>query len=155
MTIHIRMFKPTDSEFILSLISRFSEFELPDWRSSQEIDKANRTLLQKSMQQPESNSAIFVAEGENGIPAGFIHLQTQTDHFNGEKHAYISDLAVDKVFEGKGIGSLLLDKAEEWVHQKGYRFLTLYVFAGNQNARHLYEKRGFEQEVIKYVKVIK
>lgn len=155
MTIHIRTFKPTDGDFILSLVSRFSEFELPNWRSGQEIDNANLALLQKSMQQPEPDSVIFVAEDENGIQAGFIHLQTQTDYFNGEKHAYISDLAVDKSFEGNGIGSLLLDKAEEWVLQKNYRFLTLYVFAGNKHARHLYEKRGFDQEVIKYVKVVK
>ena len=155
MIIHIRTFKPTDSAFILSLVSRFSEFEIPDWRSDQEIDNANRTLLQKAMKHPKPDSAIFIAEDETGIPAGFIHLQTQTDYFNGEKHAYISDLAVDKSFEGKGIGSLLLDKAEEWVLQKDYGFLTLYVFAGNKHARHLYEKRGFDQEVIKYVKVIK
>ena len=155
MTIHIRTFKPTDSDFILSLISRFSEFEVPHWRSNFEIDSANRVLLQKSLNEPEPGSIIFVAEDENGTPAGFIHLQTQSDYFNGEKHAYISDLAVDKFFEGQGIGSLLLDKAEGWVIQKGYRLLTLYVFASNQHAQHLYEKRGFEQEVIKYVKVLK
>lgn len=155
MTIHIRTFKSTDTEFILSLVSRFSEFDLPSWRSTQEIDNANRALLQKSMQQLEPDAVIFVAEDENGIPAGFIHIQTQTDYFNGEKHAYISDVAVDKPFEGKGIGSLLLDKTEEWAIQNNYRFLTLYVFAGNNHARQLYEKRGFDQEIIKYVKVVK
>ena len=154
MTIHIRTFKPTDADFILSLVSRFSEFEVPNWRSNHEIDNANHASLQKAMDVPEPDSIIFVAEDEKGTPAGFVHLQIQTDYFNGEKHAYISDLAVDKSFEGQGIVSLLLDKAEEWVLLKGYRLLTLYVFAGNKHARRLYEKRGFEQEVIKYVKVI-
>jgi ribosomal protein S18 acetylase RimI-like enzyme len=155
MIIHIRTFKPTDGDFISSLVPRFSEFELPNWRSISEIDNANRVYLKKSMDKPEPDSIIFVAEDENETPAGFIHLQTQSDYFNGKKHAYISDLAVDKSFEGQGIGSLLLDKAEEWVLQKGYRLLTLYVFKGNQHARHVYEERGFEQEVIKYVKVFK
>jgi len=154
MTIHIRTFKSTDSEFVLSLVSRFSEFTLPVWRSVQEIDSSNHALLLKSIQKPEPESAIFIAEDENATSAGFIHLQTQTDYFNGEKHGYISDLVVEESFEGQGVGRLLIHKAEEWALQKGYRILTLYVFSGNTHARHLYEKRGFEEEVIKYVKVL-
>ena len=104
MAIHIRTFIPTDSEFVLSLVSRFSEFPLPDWRSINEIDSANHALLLKSIQTPEPDSIIFIAEDENVSPVGFIHLQTQTDYFNGEKHGYISDLAVEKSFEGQGVG---------------------------------------------------
>jgi ribosomal protein S18 acetylase RimI-like enzyme len=155
MTIRIRTFKPSDSDFIASLVTRFSEFDLPAWRSASEVDHTNRILLQKVMEQPEPDSMIFVAEDENGRQAGFIHLQTQTDYFNGEKHGYISDLAVDKSFEGQGVGRMLVDQAEEWGLQKGYHFLTLYVFAGNQRAQRMYERNGFYQEVIKYVKVIK
>lgn len=155
MAIHIRTFKSTDSEFVLSLVARFSEFTLPDWRSVHEIDSTNHALLLKSIQKPEPDSVIFIAEDENATPAGFIHLQTQTDYFNGEKHGYISDLVVEKSFEGQGVGRLLIHKAEEWALQKDYRKLTLYVFSGNTHARNLYEKCGFEEEVIKYVKVLK
>ncbi len=155
MTIHIRIFKSSDSKFISSLVTRFSEFDLPEWRVMNEIDDTNRILLQKAMEQPEPDSIIFVAEDEKGRLAGFIHLQTQTDYFNGEKHGYISDLAVDKFFEGQGIGRILMGKAEEWTLQKGYRLLTLHVFAGNRHAQHVYEKHGFSQEIIKYAKAIK
>jgi ribosomal protein S18 acetylase RimI-like enzyme len=142
-------------DFIISLVTRFSEFDLPAWRSAHEVDHTNRMLLEKAMETPEPDSQIFVAEAKNGRRAGFIHLQTQTDYFTGEKHGYISDLAVDKTFEGQGIGRMLVDQAEEWAHQKGYRLLTLYVFAGNQRAQRLYERNGFSQEVIMYVKGIK
>jgi ribosomal protein S18 acetylase RimI-like enzyme len=99
-------------------------------------------------------SAIFVAEDENGKLAGFIHLQAENDYFRNEKYGYISDLAVDASFEGQGIGRKLLDTAEEWARAKGYRLLALYVFSGNRRARQLYEKYGFTEEVIKYVKVV-
>ena len=155
MTIRIRTHQPTDNEFILSLVTRFSEFELPDWRRTDDIDKTSRTSLEHAMQQTEPDSAIFVAEVENGALAGFVHLQTQTDYFSGEKHGYISDLAVDKTFEGRGIGRLLLETAEDWARRKGYALLTLYVFAGNTRAQRVYEKHGFHQEVIKYGKIIK
>jgi ribosomal protein S18 acetylase RimI-like enzyme len=154
MTVQIRNFIPSDREHILSLVGRFSEFELPSWRQKEEIDRANRSFLEQAMNEPEPGSAIFVAEDEQGAFAGFIHLQTQTDYFSGEKQGYISDLAVDPKLEGQGIGRLLLEAAEDWTRSNGYPLLTLYVFAGNTRARQIYEKHGFREEVIKYVKVL-
>ena len=153
MAIRIRPYQPSDREFVLSLVTRFSEFELPEWRQKDEIDQANRFFLKQAMRHPDS--AIFVAEEESGALAGFIHLQAQTDYFSGEKHGYISDVAVSKDFEGQGIGRMLLETAEHWTRTQGYHILTLYVFAGNTRARQIYEKQGFSQEVIKYVKTIR
>lgn len=155
MNFHIRTAIPTDSEFILSLAARFSEFELPAWRSAEEMDDANLKQLRKALKQPEADSAIFIAEDESGKRAGFIHLQTQVDYFNGEKRGYISDIAVDKTFEGQGVGQTLMEQAETWTRQQGCGLLTLYVFAGNQRAQRLYQKNGFQQELIKYAKEIK
>jgi ribosomal protein S18 acetylase RimI-like enzyme len=152
MSILIRNYTPQDREFILTLVPRFSEFPLPEWRSRAEIDTANREILGKALDTPEVGSQIWVAEDENGTPAGFVHLQTQTDYFTGEKHGYISDLAVAATFEGHGVGRTLLDAAEAWARKQNFRLLTLYVFAGNDHARRIYEKRGFAPEVVKYVK---
>lgn len=153
MTIKVRKYQSADRDFIISLIPRFSEFELPAWRQKSQIDCATQTDLQKAMEQPEPDSAIFVAENEAGTPAGFVCLQTLIDYF-GEKHGYISDVAVDLSFEGQGVGHILLETAERWARAMGYRLLSLYVFAGNTHARRVYEKHGFGQEVIKYVKEI-
>jgi ribosomal protein S18 acetylase RimI-like enzyme len=154
MPIQIRQYQPSDNEFILSLVSRFSEFELPEWRDRAEIDDTNQASIQRALGKPGPDSAIFIAEDENEKQAGFIHLQTETDYFRDEKYGYISDLAVDASFEGQGIGRKLLETAEEWARTKGYRLLALYVFAGNTRARQLYEKYGFKEEVIKYVKAV-
>ena len=152
MNIYIRHFTPSDTNFIESLIPRFSEFELPAWRQRDEIDKTNLVSLKKAMESPEPDSIIYIAEDETGKRAGFLHLQTQTDYFNGKKVGYISDLAVDSSFEGHGIGRMLLDKAEEWARAEGCHLLSLYVFSNNSRARKIYEKLGFNEEVTKYVK---
>ena len=154
MTVLVRSFVSTDSEFILSLISRFSEFDLPEWRRMNDIDNTNRQALLKAMAEPEPESAIFVAEEETVGPVGFVHLQTRIDYFNGEKQGYISDLAVDSAFEGRGIGRMLLETAENWSREQGYALLTLFVFAGNTHAQQVYEKSGFAQDIIRYAKVI-
>ncbi|CAG1017020.1 diamine N-acetyltransferase [Anaerolineales bacterium] len=152
MTTHIRLFISSDVNFIESLIPRFSEFDLPAWRQKEEIDNANLASLKKAMEMPGPDSAIFIAEDEAGKRAGFLHLQIQTDYFNGSKVAYISDIAVDSSFEGQGVGRTLLDKAEDWAREQGCSLLTLYVFSNNSRARKVYEKLGFKEEVTKYVK---
>jgi ribosomal protein S18 acetylase RimI-like enzyme len=152
MTIHLRIFTASDTNFIESLIPRFSEFDLPTWRQRDEIDSVNLISLKKAMEMPEPGSAIYIAEDETGKRAGFLHLQTQTDYFNGGKVAYISDIAVDSSFEGQGIGRILLDKAEEWAYEQGCSLLSLYVFSANSRARKVYETLGFNEEVTKYVK---
>jgi ribosomal protein S18 acetylase RimI-like enzyme len=152
MNILIRPFTPSDINFIESLIPRFSEFDLPAWRQRDEIDNTNLDSMKKAMETPEPGSAIYIAEDDTGKRAGFVHLQAQTDYFNGEKIAYISDIAVDSSFEGQGIGRILLGKAEEWARAEGCHLLSLYVFSNNSRARKIYEKLGFNEEVTKYVK---
>ncbi len=50
---------------------------------------------------------------------------------------------------------MLLEAAESWSRTMGYRLLTLYVLAGNTHARRVYEKHGFNPEVVKYVKPLR
>jgi len=152
MPITTREAQPADRDFILSLVPRFSQFEMPAWRTRDEIDRTNQVALQAALDGPEAGAAIFVAVDEHGQQAGFIHLQTPADFFNGEKTAYISDLAVAQAFEGQGVGRVLLALAESWAQAQGCRLLTLYVFANNERARAIYVKNGFQPEVMKYVK---
>jgi ribosomal protein S18 acetylase RimI-like enzyme len=152
MTFRVREYQASDKDFILSLVERFTAFELPEWRTAQEIDSLNERTIRQALEQAAEGEATFVCEDEAGIPAGFIHLQTEVDYFNGSKNGYISDLATAPAFEGQGVGRLLMDAAEAWGRAQGFRLLTLYVFAGNARARAIYEKRGFREEVIKYAK---
>ena len=56
---------------------------------------------------------------------------------------YIEALAVAEEHRGRGIGSLLLDDAEQWARARGRRRLALHVLANNTGARRLYERVGF------------
>lgn len=154
MTFRVREYRSEDKGFILSLMARFTAFELPAWRTAEEIDRLNDRSIRQALDQPVAGEATFICEDDAGTPAGFMHLQTQADYFTGEKTAYISDLATAPAFEGRGVGRRLLEAAEAWTRAQGFRLLTLEVFAGNGRARAVYEKRGFKPEVVKYVKVV-
>lgn len=60
-----------------------------------------------------------------------------------ETYAYIYGFRVRPIYRGKGIGSLLLDKAETDLVQRGFLRITLNVAQDNPDARRLYERRGY------------
>jgi GNAT superfamily N-acetyltransferase len=54
--------------------------------------------------------------------------------------------------QGRGVGSALLDACEFWARSRGSDRLTLHAMMANTRARHLYERRGYVGELIRYVK---
>ena len=62
---------------------------------------------------------------------------------NDDTYAYIYGFRVRPVYRGRGIGSVLLDKAETGLVQGGFTRITLNVAQDNLAARRLYERRGY------------
>lgn len=65
---------------------------------------------------------------------------------------FLTDLGVDREYEGKGIGTALIKKAHELAG--GEKDIALYLVA-NENAVGFYEKCGFEKssDVMQYNKI--
>ena len=154
MSFSVRPFIPVDREIVLALLPRLSDMALLPWRKQSDMDAFNQQEMQKVMDEMPADAVLLIAEDEMHTPAGFIYLTTEADFFNGENKGYISDLVVASQYEGQGVGRLLLAAAEDWTREKGYNLLTLYVLAGNERARRVYEKMGYSEEVVKYVKLI-
>lgn len=55
---------------------------------------------------------------------------------------YLQAIAVDKEFQGNGVGSLLMDSFEERARASRSTRLSLDVSARNKRARRFYERRG-------------
>lgn len=149
---HVRLARADDDDFILGLVGRFVEFELPPWRRRGECAAGIRDDLARHLREQPPGSYVFVAENEDGERAGFLHLQTVTDYFTAAQNCHIADLAVAPAHEGRGIGSALLRFAEGWARQHRCRHLTLAVFPGNERARALYERRGFGTDLLRMAK---
>jgi GNAT superfamily N-acetyltransferase len=157
----IRPAQPADRQFVLSMADRLVSFDVPAFRSKDELAEGDRRALAAwfdrlqddslaAARSAEADEALFVAEVD-GRPAGCAYLVTLVDYFNQRPHAHLSVLAVTAEAEGKGVGSALLDRSQDWARERGSDRLTLSALVTNARARALYERRGFAGEYIRYV----
>ncbi|HZV70900.1 MAG TPA: GNAT family N-acetyltransferase [Saprospiraceae bacterium] len=151
-SLQIRLATIEDEDFIVSLIPRLTEFGPPPWRYVPDMTEYDILIILKSLHEQPEGTVIFIAEDENQAPLGFIHLFLGSDYYYKEKHANISDLIIAKDAEGRGAGQKLLQKGEEWARSHGFHWITLSVFAQNQRARDLYQRMGYGEDIMKYVK---
>jgi GNAT superfamily N-acetyltransferase len=142
-----------DKEFIISLLPRLEEFGPPSWRYRTQMLATDIQVLSDKLMNKRPGTAIFIAE-DQGIALGFIHLQTGKDYYYNEEHGHIADLIVAPQAEGRGIGRVLIEKGEEWAGSQGFRWLTISVFAQNLRARQVYQRLGYGEDIMKYVKAL-
>ena len=97
---------------------------------------------------------IFVAEDEKHAFVGYLWVGEGSNLMTGLKHGYIYDIFVKEEFRGKGIGEILLDKAESYCREKCYPRILLMVSVSNEAAIRLYSKMGFKAEQTYMAKVL-
>lgn len=69
----IRLAAADDDDFILGLVGRFVEFELPPWRRKGECAAGIRADVARHLAEQPPGSHVFVAEDDAGERAGFLH----------------------------------------------------------------------------------
>lgn len=148
----MRAAEPADDDFILGLVPRFTSFELPPGRKKLVVSEGIRRDLLKHLDGSQPGSFLFIAETDDGEPAGFLHLQIVNDFFSGKPNCHISDIAVANGWDGKGLGRAMLDFAERFAREHRCERLTLAVFTGNARARKFYEASGFGTEMLRMAK---
>jgi len=60
------------------------------------------------------------------------------------------ELFVDAVARGLGVGQKLLDKTISWMKEKGINRIKLHAYSWNNQAKRLYEKKGFREYAVSY-----
>ena len=100
----------------------------------------------------DEDTTIFLLEAEEEV-AGFMVLQ-EGEHPSRTHEKYISivDLFVEGRYRSKGYGTEMMEKAEEYAEKQGCDHLKVSAEVENTEARKFYEKNGFRQKKVKYVK---
>jgi GNAT superfamily N-acetyltransferase len=152
MTVHLRAATAADRDFIVGTVPRLRAFGPPPLRSAEALDRAEVEALEHALANSAADATLLVAELDGIGPAGVAHAVTVTDYFTRELHGHLSFIAVSEAGEGRGVGRALLAAVDAWAAGRGYRFVTLDVLAGNQRARAAYERAGYTEDVVRYVK---
>ena len=105
--------------------------------------KYDEIALQELLKDP--SRPIFIAEGDANV-LGYcfcIHKDYANDPVLADrKELYIDDLCVDETCRNMGIATALYRHVTEYAKNCGCQFLTLNVWAGNDNAENFYKHMG-------------
>ncbi len=147
----LRSATESDRTFISNLSPRLSGVPRPPWHDRVAMDGFQDRHFTASFAAVEGASTV-VACASDGTRLGYIHLRPGKDGVTDEPCGYISLLATTPEAEGKGVAAKLMAAAEDWARGRGYRLLSLDVFAHNTRAVDFYERGGFVSETYRMVK---
>jgi len=150
-TVTLRPATADDRAFIDGLSPRLSSVPRPAWHDLAAMEGFQDRHMAASFAPVEGESTL-IACTEDGRRLGYIHLRPGKDGVTDEPCGYISLLATTKEAEGSGVATRLMTAAEDWARGRGYRLLSLDVFADNRRAVDFYRRGGFKTETRRMVK---
>lgn len=90
----------------------------------------------------EDRHVVYVAELPDGHVAGWVHVHARS-LLLVDLHAEIGGLVVDEGHRGRGIGKLLMQRAEEWARGQGCWAVYLRSNIIRKGAHAFYERVGY------------
>ncbi len=105
--------------------------------------KKHRQGLRLMMDGCRKHKCIRVAEYNNRV-IGMCSAQTLISTVEGRMVAMVEDFVIQKQWQGKGIGRMLLENIELWSKICGLTRLQLLADSGNTPALKFYRKNGWE-----------
>lgn len=140
----IREIEVADAERLTKLIqqveteSEYMLMEPGERKATLEQHRQRIETMKKS-----GNSTIFVAE-DGGALVGYMFAIGGTARRN--KHSVYLVVGILKEYRGRGVGTKLFTKLDEWAVEHRIHRLELTVLTRNEAGVALYKKMGFENE---------
>ena len=139
--LRLREARADDEPFVVALAPRFVENGVAGGHTREEVIEGTARVLRAAIAHPADDRLVLIAEDEGGERVGFVFAVTERDFFTGEPYVHVSEIAVAR--SGAGVGTALMDAAERWARDRGYRIMTLNVVETNGEAQRFYERLGF------------
>jgi ribosomal protein S18 acetylase RimI-like enzyme len=102
-----------------------------------------KALYESLLTKPD---AFVLLATRDDVPVGYVmaHVHEGADDTwpTGDRIGEIESLALVPGERGSGLGSLLMDAAEQRLAEVGAQDVLLHVMVGNDDARRFYERRG-------------
>ncbi len=152
MKYSIRTATISDVEAMRTLLPRLADFDLPQRRAPEDLWRSDEEMLLGWQRGDEPDLMAHLAVDEADSILGVVVVRLGEELLSHAPSAHLEVLAVAKGMEGLGIGKALIVEAERSARDHGARTMTLHVFGKNSRARRLYERLGYDGELIRYIK---
>lgn len=95
-----------------------------------------------------SDTPLWWVRNPAGVAVGCLWMGASIDQISGDRHSHIFLLYVLPEYRRQGIGSSLMNTAENYARLKGDRQISLQVFTINQSAQSFYQKLAYQPHSI-------
>lgn len=94
---------------------------------------------------------IFTAESAGAV-VGYIACK-QISSLCGNDFIYVEDFSIDERFRNRGIGSSLLDTAENYTRECSFESIQLHCEVTNINAHRFYVRHGYDDVIVEGTRI--
>jgi ribosomal protein S18 acetylase RimI-like enzyme len=152
VSISIEPADPRDCDAILKLFPRLASFELPNGRNPDHLWGGDAEMLRNWASVGNDDCIVHVAKESDGTIVGVTMVTLRPELLSHSSSAHLEAIAVAVNAEGRGVGKALLEAAEAAARERGALSMSLHVFASNVRARRVYERAGYDEELIRCIK---
>lgn len=144
---------PAVRELSLKTISEsISSFRKISPASLMEKRKNDLLILDKILELP--GMKVFIAEDEKRRLAGYcIVMVNYIESTTGELQGWVFDVAIDRNFRRRGMGSVLFTKARDFAENSEMKYICAEITSSNIPIFNLCKNLGYAEERKKMVKV--
>jgi aminoglycoside 6'-N-acetyltransferase I len=93
------------------------------------------------------DSEVFMVERDDGTAAGFVEVGSRpyADGCETSPVGYVEAWYVDPDVRGAGYGRALLQAAEDWARERGYREMASDALLDNDVSHAAHRRAGYEE----------
>ena len=148
MEVIVRLPRLQDYERVSKIMDQVQQLHV-EWRP--DVYKPASPLITMDMFEAILKDENWYVAEADGVVVGVLELMKR--HVESPAQVmkdvlFISTMAVDEKYRGKGIGHLFFEKVKRLKQEKGYDTIEVQVNAKNRLAYEMYRKYGFTEKSI-------
>ena len=148
MEVIVRLPRLQDYERVSQIMDQVQQLHV-EWRP--DVYKPASPLITMDMFEAILKDGNWYVAEADGVVVGILELMKR--HVESPAQVtkdvlFISTMAIDEKYRGKGIGNLFFEKVKQLKQEKGYDTIELQVNAKNRLAYEMYRKYGFTEKSI-------
>jgi GNAT superfamily N-acetyltransferase len=156
MEVAIREYCGSDRTALVRLMEELQDYliSIDDLERERRMPEYGESYTERTLQNvAKNNGIIYVAEKRGrivGLVVGIMPEQTKEELLEHIpfKRGVVLELIVDEGYREKGVGTMLMEKMEDYFKKNGCSASGVDVFFPNKDAYRLYSRLGYRERDI-------